>query len=35
VTTIRSPLGYSVGLIENPLFELQPAPVADEEGPGR
>lgn len=33
--TFRSPLGYSVGLIENPLFELQPAPIADEEGLGR
>lgn len=33
--TFRSPFGYIVGLIENPVFELQPAPIADDEGPGR
>jgi catechol 2,3-dioxygenase-like lactoylglutathione lyase family enzyme len=33
--TFRSPVGYIVGLIENPVFELQPVPVAGDEGPGR
>ena len=33
--TFRSPAGDIVGLIENPVFELQPVPAAGHEGPGR
>jgi catechol 2,3-dioxygenase-like lactoylglutathione lyase family enzyme len=33
--TFRSPAGDLVGLIENPVFKLQPAPIADSDGPGR
>jgi hypothetical protein len=33
--TFRSPVGDLVGLIENPVFKLQPAPIAETEGPGR
>lgn len=33
--TFRTPLGYSVGLIENPVFAIQPAQVPEDEGPGR
>jgi catechol 2,3-dioxygenase-like lactoylglutathione lyase family enzyme len=33
--TFRSPAGELVGLIENPVFKLQPAPIADSDGPGR
>jgi catechol 2,3-dioxygenase-like lactoylglutathione lyase family enzyme len=33
--TFRSPAGDLVGLIENPAFKLQPAPVAESDGPGR
>jgi catechol 2,3-dioxygenase-like lactoylglutathione lyase family enzyme len=33
--TFRSPAGDLVGLIENPVFKLQPAPIAETEGPGR
>jgi hypothetical protein len=33
--TFRSPAGDLVGLIENPVFKLQPAPVAESDGPGR
>ncbi len=33
--TFRSPAGDLVGLIENPVFKLQPAPVPESDGPGR
>lgn len=33
--TFRSPLGDVVGLIENPVFTLAPAPGGEDEGPGR
>jgi catechol 2,3-dioxygenase-like lactoylglutathione lyase family enzyme len=33
--TFRSPLGDLVGLIENPVFKLQSAPIAETDGPGR
>jgi hypothetical protein len=33
--TFRSPAGDLVGLIENPVFKLQPAPIAESDGPGR
>jgi catechol 2,3-dioxygenase-like lactoylglutathione lyase family enzyme len=33
--TFRNPLGFLVGLIENPVFKLQPAPIAESDGPGR
>jgi catechol 2,3-dioxygenase-like lactoylglutathione lyase family enzyme len=33
--TFRSPTGDLVGLIENPVFTLQPAPVPESAGPGR
>ena len=33
--TFRSPVGDLVGLIENPVFKLQPAPIAETDGPGR
>jgi hypothetical protein len=31
--TFRSPAGDLVGLIENPVFKLQPGPAAESEGP--
>ncbi len=31
----RSPGGDLVGLIENPVFKVQPAPIPDSDGPGR
>jgi hypothetical protein len=33
--TFRSPAGDLVGLIENPVFKLLPAPAAESDGPGR
>ena len=33
--TFRSPAGDVFGLIENPVFKLQPAAIPDSEGPGR
>ncbi len=33
--TFRSPAGDLVGLIENPVFKLQPAPAGESDGPGR
>jgi catechol 2,3-dioxygenase-like lactoylglutathione lyase family enzyme len=33
--TFRSPGGDVFGLIENPVFKLQPAPAPESEGPGR
>jgi hypothetical protein len=33
--TFRSPAGDLVGLIENPVFKLQPAPADEGDGPGR
>jgi catechol 2,3-dioxygenase-like lactoylglutathione lyase family enzyme len=33
--TFRSPAGDLVGLIENPVFKLQPALIAESDGPGR
>lgn len=33
--TFRSPGGDLVGLIENPVFKLTPAPVPESDGPGR
>jgi hypothetical protein len=33
--TFRSPAGDLIGLIENPVFKLQPAPIAESDGPGR
>ena len=33
--TFRSPAGDLVGLIENPVFKLQPAPSDESDGPGR
>jgi catechol 2,3-dioxygenase-like lactoylglutathione lyase family enzyme len=35
VGTFRSPDGDLVGLIENPMFKLQPADVPESDGPGR
>jgi catechol 2,3-dioxygenase-like lactoylglutathione lyase family enzyme len=33
--TFRSPGGDVFGLIENPVFKLQPAPAPESDGPGR
>jgi catechol 2,3-dioxygenase-like lactoylglutathione lyase family enzyme len=33
--TFRSPGGDLIGLIENPVFKLQPPPAGDGDGPGR
>jgi catechol 2,3-dioxygenase-like lactoylglutathione lyase family enzyme len=33
--TFRSPGGDVFGLIENPVFKLQPAPSPESDGPGR
>jgi catechol 2,3-dioxygenase-like lactoylglutathione lyase family enzyme len=33
--TFRSPAGDLAGLIENPVFKLQPTPIAESDGPGR
>ncbi len=33
--TFRSPGGDLVGLIENPVFKLQPAPITESDGTGR
>lgn len=33
--TFRSPGGDVFGLIENPVFKLQPAAIPESEGPGR
>jgi catechol 2,3-dioxygenase-like lactoylglutathione lyase family enzyme len=33
--TFRSPAGDLVGLIENPVFKLQPEQIAESDGPGR
>ena len=35
LATFRSPAGDLVGLIENPVFKLQPAPEDESDGPGR
>ncbi|HZR51025.1 MAG TPA: VOC family protein [Streptosporangiaceae bacterium] len=35
LAAFRSPIGDVVGLIENPAFEIQPAPVTESDGPGR
>lgn len=33
--TFRTPDGNRVGLIENPAFKLEPAPIPESDGPGR
>jgi catechol 2,3-dioxygenase-like lactoylglutathione lyase family enzyme len=33
--TFRAPDGNLIGLIENPVFKLEPAPVPETDGPGR
>jgi catechol 2,3-dioxygenase-like lactoylglutathione lyase family enzyme len=33
--TFRSPSGGVFGLIENPVFKLQPTPAPESDGPGR
>ena len=33
--TFRTPDGNLVGLIENPVFKLEPAPIPETDGPGR
>lgn len=35
LAVFRSPMGDLVGLIENPAFEIQPPPGAENDGPGR